>query len=131
MSDTTTPDTKDTVKNLVDEVADDIKLVKDLTAAIKAKDKSAVIALLPQVAKEVQEDLQAVSDAAPVIKEGYKTTEFWMIVAVFGLNAAWLTIKGTALPVDVNTILTALTVVYATVRGIVKKNATPTTTPTS
>ena len=131
MSDTTTPDTKDTVKNLVDEVADDVVLAKKVIAAIKAKDKTAIVSLAPEVFKEAQEDFAAITAASPTIKEGYKTTEFWMMVVVFGLNSAWLAIKGTALPWDVNLILGALTTVYATVRGIIKKNATPTTTPTS
>lgn len=114
----------DTTKTLVRPVIDDvIKAEKHITALIavyKATGVSGVAALLPALEPEVMQDYQDVKAALPTIKAGYKTTEFWIVVATCtGLGI--LTAMGKVPAVDGATIIGALTGIYAVVRGLIKK----------
>src|SRR5690242_12034093 len=75
---------KQQVQTLVNDAASEIELGKQAIAAIKAAkagDKSQLIALIPKVAEDVKRDIADVRAALPVIKAGWKTSEFWLIVA--------------------------------------------------
>jgi hypothetical protein len=115
-------------QTLISEIADDVTLGKKLVAAYKTGGKSAVLALLPEVVAEGQQDIAAVEAALPEIKVGYKTTEFWLMVALFAGNAVYLQMTGRALPLDVNVTLAALTGIYTVIRGLIKSKSAPAAT---
>jgi hypothetical protein len=123
MADTQNPNTQ----TLIADLADDVTLGKQLVAAYKTGGKSAVLALLPNIASEAEKEFADVEAALPEIKAGYKTTEFWLMVALFAGNAVYLKLSGHALPLDVNATLATLTGIYTVVRGVMKSQtpATP------
>ena len=108
------------IKTVIDEIADDLPLAKKLVTALKNRDKAAIISLLPEVAAEAKQDFDAAVAAAPEFKAGYKTTEFWLVFAVLALNAAYPLITGQPFPLETTTVLSALTGLYAVVRGFIK-----------
>jgi hypothetical protein len=108
------------VLKLISEAGDDIPLIKQAVAAIKAKDKAALAALLPQIALEVKEDVAAVEAALPAIKAGFKTTEFWAVVVLAIANVALVAFGKQPLPWDINAVLGAVTVAYGFFRTLLK-----------
>ena len=109
-------------QKLINDIADDVTLGKTLVAAYRTGGKSALLALLPDVISAGETDVADVQAALPEIKAGFKTTEFWLMVALFGGNAVYLKLTGKALPLDLNATLATLTAVYTVVRGFVKTN---------
>ena len=109
-------------QNLINDIADDVTLGKTLVAAYKTGGKAALLALLPDVISAGEKDVADVEAALPEIKAGFKTTEFWLMVALFGGNAVYLKLTGKALPLDLNATLATLTAIYTVVRGFVKTN---------
>jgi len=103
------------------ELGDDYPLAKEAIAAIKAKDKARLVALIPKIAVEVKEDIAAIKPVVSTAKVGYKTTEFWLIAAFLGFNVWYLQKTGNALPLELNTVIAAVTSVYTVIRGILKK----------
>lgn len=116
-----TPEEKTKFEKLITEAGDDLPLVKEALAAIKAKDKAALVALLPRIAAEVKEDIAAVRDALPLIKEGYKSSEFWAVAGFTAANLWYLNKTGNPIPLDVNACIAAVVGVYTIIRGLVKK----------
>ena len=106
------------MEKLAAEASDDVKLGLKIAQAYKTGGKAAALALLPEVVAEVKEDMAAVKSALPVVKEGYKTTEFWLTLAVLAINAY------KPLPLEVNSVIGSLVAVYAVIRGLVKKPTT-------
>lgn len=115
------------IQNLVNDAASEVALGKEALAAIKAAkagDKSALISLLPKVAADVKRDIADVKAALPVIKAGWKTSEFWLIVltGVIGIVAA---ARGIKIDVNLAAVWGAVVSVYTLIRTIIKKPATP------
>lgn len=125
MPDQTNPvPTQTAFNNLIAEASDDVVLVKRIIAAVKSKDRAALLSLIPEAAKEATEDFTAVKTALPEIKQGYKTSEFWA-VALVALANLYSAISGKPIPVDVNVIVGSLVGLYTIIRGMVKaKSAT-------
>lgn len=108
------------LETLALEAADDVQLALKFIREWKLGNKPAALALLPQITKEVQEDLAALNAALPEIKAGYKSTEFWLTVAAI---TAVVVSANLGHPLDITSasLIGALTSVYAVVRGIIKK----------
>ena len=102
------------------EIADDVKLVVEAVKLIRAKDKAGLVALAPKIFTEVKEDIAAIKPAIPVIKAGYKTTEFWLISVLFAANAYVFQTTGKVLPFDINATFASLLAVYTPVRTAFK-----------
>ena len=132
-----TPVTTDTVKTtsdalspLLKELGDDAVVVKKVLADAKTLGfKEAVVKNLPEIVAETKDDITVVKNALPVIKDGWKTSEFWLIF-LFGLaNVAYPVFTGKALPFDTNAITLAAIAVYTAVRGLIKKQTPAVVTP--
>jgi hypothetical protein len=106
--------------------ADAIQAEKDiaaLIAAYKSKGASGAAALLPALAPELQTDWKDIQAALPVIKAGYKTSEFWIVVGVIGALAV-LAMFGKVPAIDAGSLISALAGVYTVVRGLMKTSTT-------
>lgn len=109
------------------ELADDIELGRRIVAAYRTGGKVAALALLPEVIREAQEDFTAASDAAPIIKSGWRTTEFWLVAVFIVANLGFTAWRGVAIPTEVNAAIGAVLAAYVAVRGVVKAKAASTT----
>lgn len=74
---------------------------------------------LPQL-QQVAGDLIA---AVPAIKSGWKTSEFWLALALMLMNAACLVKTGAVLPLEANASLGGMIAAYAGSRSYTKANA--------
>lgn len=124
MSDTQNTATPQTDKTAaaINELANDEQMVKDIIAAVKAKDWAKLTTMIPSVAQEASKDIAAVEEAIPEIKAGYKTTEFWLVAALLLFNAIYFDIRGVALGWDTNTAIGTVIGVYSIIRGVLKKS---------
>ncbi len=105
----------------MNELADDAPLAREVFAALKQSGLKGLGPLLPRILAEAKEDFDALRAAAPVIKAGYRTTEFWLTFGVLTLNAVVFTLTGRALPLDVNATVGVLVAIYTLVRGAIKR----------
>ena len=104
--------------------ADVQELATVITAAIaayKTKGTTGLTDLAPRIVDDVKKDYQDVAAAMPVIKAGYKTTEFWLIAALLAGNGVYAGITGKVLPIDVNATIASLLGIYTVCRQILKK----------
>lgn len=119
-------DSKDqaALNNLATELGNDLPLIKRIIADYKEGGLKNVAAKdLGEVIKEGRADFLAVTAALPVIKSGWRTTEFWL-VAIFAFgNIAFTAWKGTALPLEVNIAVGAVIAAYTAMRSIAKVKA--------
>lgn len=110
------------IEQLTKDVGDIGTLIKQL-AADRAKGGTAALAKdIPQVMAEGQKVFADVKAALPTIKAGYKTTEFWLVAGA-GLVIVGADLAGHPLSVTTDSLLGALTGVYAVVRGFTKAGA--------
>jgi hypothetical protein len=86
----------------------------------KTGDRSALIALVPKVAEEAKKDFADVKAALPVIKAGYKTTEFWLVAGA-GIITVMFQALGKPINFDVTAALSGLIGIYTVIRGLAKK----------
>ena len=111
------------VSKLVGDAGIAAKDIKDGIDAYKSGGFPAVAALSPTLVPHIRDIVSDVKDAVPAIKTGYKTTEFWLIVAFGIANAIVPVITGKPLPFSVDGSLAAVLSIYAIVRAILKKGA--------
>ncbi len=111
---------QDAVSPLAADLQRDIELGKQVVAAYKTGGKQAVIAMLPDVVTEVRKDIADVQAAMPTIKAGYKTTEFWLVAALFAANAVYVGLTKKTLPIDVNAIIATAVAIYSGFRHVQK-----------
>lgn len=120
------PPTQEQVRAVVTTLAQDaLQAEKDLTALIaayKSKGAAGVASLLPALAPELQQDWKDVQAALPVVKAGYKTTEFWIVAGVT-LGLFVLSASGKVPAIDAGSLISALAGVYTVVRSLAKKPA--------
>ncbi len=108
---------------LAQDVVDDVLLTKQLLAAFKAGGSKAALGLAPMAVAALEKDYQDVKAALPEIKAGYKTTEFWLVIAAILGNGLYLALAGKALPIDLNVVLGGIIAVYTTARALIKHPA--------
>lgn len=127
MADTTAPVTTTTldpsVQAAAQDVLDAIPQIQALVAALKTGGLAGVAAQAPALIAEAEKDFTDIKAAIPVVKTGYKTTEFWLVVAVFLGNGAYTMVTKKTLPVDLNVVLAAVVAVYTAARALVKGTA--------
>lgn len=109
------------VQTLAQDIVSAAALGKVLVADYKLNGTKGLLAHLPDVVAAVEKDFQDARAALPAIKAGYKTTEFWLVVAVVIGNGIYTVITGKVLPVNLNVVLGGLVAVYATARALIKK----------
>lgn len=105
MSDTNTtqtvtvapPDLTKTLTPLTDDLQKDIALGIKVVQAFKSGGIKAATALLPEVVDDAKQTYEDVEVALPVIKAGYKTTEFWLVTG-WALMTAGFAAFGHPLP---------------------------------
>jgi hypothetical protein len=100
-------------------VSKDIALSKEVITMLKAKDYVGIVKLGLQNKAFIEDEVKEVSALVPLIKAGYKTTEFWLIVVYFGFNIFCI-LKGIALPIGDDSILGGLVATYSASRHYIK-----------
>lgn len=108
------------VKPLAGDVVADAALVIKAVKAYKAGGKTALLDLMPEATALIHQEIADVQAALPAIKAGYKTSEFWLSTGV-ALAIGGLELAGHPLPISADAALTAVALVYTTVRGFAKK----------
>lgn len=122
----------DTVNNPIDpkigavvnDAFDAVAIGKAVADAIKAGGLQNAAPLIPKVVGAVQKDVADVTAALPMIKAGYKTSEFWIVVGALVLVGVVPLVTGKPAPMDSVTVIGAISAVYAVVRGLTKSSAT-------
>lgn len=137
MADTTVPipaaPTADpAVQAVAADVLTDVSLAKTIIQNAHAQNQSALTALmtnLPALIAAGEKNIADVTAALPVFKAGYKTTEFWLSLAVLLANGLVVMITGKTLPIDLNIVFAAIVTVYTAARTLAKAfaPAAPTT----
>lgn len=118
-----TPSVAPSVSKLVGDVGVEAADIKAGIAAYKSGGLPAVAALSPTLVPHIKDIVADVQAAMPAIKTGYKTTEFWLVVA-FGLaNAVVPIFTGKPLPFSVDSSLAAVLSIYAIGRALLKKGS--------
>ena len=117
------PEEQARLKILANETGDDLPLIKEIIKDYKEGGfKKAFSENSAALVREAQEDFAAVTGALPVIKAGWKTTEFWLIMLVILGNGIYTAATGgKVLPFDLNATVAGLIGIYAVVRALVKK----------
>jgi hypothetical protein len=104
---------------IVQTVQADEALIKQAAELIQKKDwiqlGEFALAHRTQLAEQVTE----IQGDIPLIKAGYKTTEFWLVV-VFGVVTVLCKLKGISLPPTESISLGALVMTYMTSRHLTK-----------
>jgi len=141
MSDTPTPapaetpttptpqDDQAALTPVVNDIAATVKLVKQIVTDIQAQGATKALAAdSPQILSAAMLGYADGKTAWPVIKAGYKTTEFWLVAGYLLINAILL-IFGVTIPVTVDVAIGSVISVYTVIRSLVKGNATPAVAP--
>lgn len=108
---------------LASDVAQDISLIKQVASDVKAGGVQAALKDIPQAVSLVETEYEDVKKALPLIKAGYKSTEFWLVLAFFLGNVAYTAFTGKNLPFDTDLVLGGVLAVYTAARGLIKTKA--------
>jgi hypothetical protein len=120
----TTPTVAD-LKPLANDLQVDVALVAQVVKAMKAQGAVAgITANAAPIIATSQQNVKDVEAALPVIKSGYKTTEFWLIAAFLCGNAIYVAVTGKTLPIDIDALTATVIAVYTGCRHQAKKAAT-------
>lgn len=114
------------------EIQTDIELSKKALALLKAKDYAGLLALGEANFGTIEKQVGEVSTLIPVIKSGWKTSEFWLIIVFVGINA-YCILKGVALPMTDDISIAGLIATYSVNRQMTKSTpiiTSPTVTST-
>jgi len=115
------------MKPLAEDIQHAVSVAVAAVKAYKADGAGAIAKQAPQIVAEVEKDYEDAAKAAPAIKAGVKTTEFWLIAGFLVGNAAYVGLTGKTLPVDVDAVLGTVLSIYAALRHVAKSNTTATT----
>jgi len=115
------------LKPLAEDIQHAVSVAVAAVKAYKAEGASAIAKQAPQIVAEVEKDYEDAAKAAPAIKAGVKTTEFWLIAGFLVGNAAYVGLTGKTLPVDVDAVLGTVLSIYAALRHVAKSITTATT----
>ena len=115
------------LKPLAEDIQHAVSVAVAAVKAYKADGAGAIAKQAPQIVAEVEKDYEDAAKAAPAIKAGVKTTEFWLIAGFLVGNAAYVGLTGKTLPVDVDAVLGTVLSIYAALRHVAKSNTTATT----
>lgn len=110
------------LKPLASDLVADAALVIKAVKAYKVGGKTALLDLLPEATSLIHREIADVQAALPAIKAGYKTTEFWLSLAVPAIIGG-LELAGHPLPISADAAMAAVVMVYTTIRGMAKKPA--------
>ena len=104
---------------LITEVKADVALAQQAAAFAQKKDWLGLAKLAFENKGAVETQVQEVEKVLPYIKQGYKTTEFWLVIGYFALNT-FCTLKGISLPLSEDAPLGAIIGSYVASRHFTK-----------
>jgi len=110
------------LKPLAEDIQHAVSVAVAAVKAYKTEGAGAIAKQAPQIVAEVEKDYEDAAKAAPAIKSGVKTTEFWLIAGFLVGNAAYVGLTGKTLPVDVDAVLGTVLSIYAALRHVAKSN---------
>ena len=115
------------LKPLAEDIQHAVSVAVAAVKAYKAEGAGAIAKQAPQIVAEIEKDYEDAAKAAPAIKAGVKTTEFWLIAGFLAGNALYVGLTGKTVPVDVDAVLGTVLSIYAALRHVAKSNTTATT----
>jgi hypothetical protein len=111
------------LKPLAEDIQHAVSVAVAAVKAYKEQGATGIAKQAPQIIAEVEKDFEDAAKAAPAIKAGVKTTEFWLIAGFLVGNAAYIGLIGKTLPVDIDAVLGTVLSIYAALRHVAKTNA--------
>ena len=110
------------LKPLAEDIQHAVSVAVAAVKAYKTEGAGAIAKQAPQIVAEIEKDYEDAAKAAPAIKAGVKTTEFWLIAGFLVGNAAYVGLTGKTFPVDVDAVLGTVLSIYAALRHVAKSN---------
>ena len=130
MPDTTpTPSLDPKVLAVAQDALHGVNLGKQTVAAVKQSGMAGLAQQAPALIAELAKDFDDVKAALPAIKDGFKTSEFWLALGVILGNGVYLAVTGKEVPFDLNIVATALVGIYTIARAIIKRQPLPAPAP--
>lgn len=108
------------INAVVGDAAATEQLVVKLLAAFKAQGISGLVASAPEAVKQVEQDYEDVVAVIPVVKDGWKTSEFWSLAVTPAIAAIFKLVTGHDAPAEVLGIAGGLSAVYIGARTLLK-----------
>lgn len=68
--------------------------------AYKSKGMEGLVAMASTIAGDIDKDMDDIGILEPLVKQGYKTTEFWLIIGYFVVNVFAQKLNITLPPID-------------------------------
>jgi len=97
----------------------DALLLQQVLTAVQKKDYLGLIKIAVENKDLVEHQVEEVTEAIPLIKAGWKTSEFWVMVCYFGLNV-YCVYKGINIPVGDDASVGAAVLSYVAGRHYIK-----------
>jgi hypothetical protein len=119
MSDTQATSTDLTLAQVSAQVQADADLVKQAAALAQAKDWVKLGELALKNRSTIEKQVEQVSTLVPLVKAGWKTSEFWLVTAYLGINI-YCMLKGQPLPFADDTTLGGVIAAYTGGRHLIK-----------
>jgi hypothetical protein len=101
----------------------DMKLAMEIVKVFRAQGVSAAVAYVPKVLQAVQQDYTDAMAVMPAIKVGYKTSEFWALIASIVVPMIYSAVTKQSIPFSVSGVGVAAAAVYAAARTYLKAKA--------
>jgi hypothetical protein len=119
------------IKTAVGDVGNLVNRGKQAVEDYKKGGASALVQDVTAAIPDAQKAFRDITAALPIIKEGYKTTEFWLVVGFLLVNCVLIAINH-PLPFNVDALIAGVLSVYALLRTAHKSTvvaAAPAATP--
>jgi len=104
---------------LIDQAKKDAALAAQVLALAQKKDYLSIAKLGIENRNLIEQQVKEVEDAIPLIKSGWKTTEFWVVV-LYGAFNIFCIVKGISIPPTDDITLGGLVASYVAGRHYVK-----------
>jgi hypothetical protein len=116
-----TPPQTAATQALLADLTKDAAFIRQIVTAVKAGGAQAANPLIPDAVASVERTIQDALVAAPEIRRGYKTTEFWLVVGAVAGNMIYASVTGRPFPLEANATIVAVTGIYTVVRSLIKR----------
>lgn len=108
-----------TISQVSQTLTDDEKLAQQALSLLQKKDWVSLAMFAMKNKGTIEKQVDAVASIAPLAKEGYKTSEFWLVAAYVVINLV-LAAKGQPLPFADDTTIGSVVAAYVAGRHYIK-----------
>ena len=104
---------------VISQVKQDVDIGKQAAALIAKKDYISLVKLAVENKSLIGQQATEIEAAIPLIKSGWKTTEFWVVAAYFAVNV-FCVLKGINIPIGDDASVGAAVLSYVAGRHYIK-----------